>query len=272
MLAPVMDFDRPTPPQLAGKIRSWVEEELGATPPPGEWTFAHQQRPHLLLTLSLAADGRWVALAADNARSLATLSKTGLVLAAAGWGSGIRSGAGWDELSRLVGATTRPNGAAIAGLRRTLEVLSWPLIWSAVVTSDADWARERLGPWFYATPNADASHPAELTPSTVLGRQLAAGGWIGATDERMRTAGSDAVRRLLAYASIATRRPIAADGVVRTRLSLVACAEIIGAKDVRPRRLRSSLAGATEELGRLAPEHAGSRLDGDSVELLRVSY
>ena len=271
-LAAVIEVDRPTPLQLAEQVRGWVQSELQSKPPPGDWTLVHPRRGELLLTLRIEANGRWMALVADNVRSLALLSKAGLVLAIVYWTGGAAREAGWDDLSRLVGASARPNGESIAALRRTLEMLGWPLVWSAVLGSEAQWARESITPWFHITPHADASHPSELTPATVLTRQLSSGGWAGATPDRMRAASSDSVRRLLGYVSIITRRPIDPDGVVRAHVSTADLTRIMGLSDNRERRLQGSLARALDELAMLAPEHAGSSLDGERVELLRLRY
>jgi hypothetical protein len=250
----------------------------GASLPPGAWALVDQADPALFTLVETRKGDATRTSRADLGRPLGTWTRFTALTAAWLWSRSIDPARPvaftWSELAEALG-TPRPPAGTIDQMRVALDRLTTP---SIRASGGPGLSPEPLFGFFDAERvhrRGDGQHhPTEpgsvVSPDPFLAPFLARGALSSVSLAFQRATTNELVRRLALYATIATLRPVDADGLIRARVATEPLLAVLGVVDRRADRRGRRVADAVAELAERDERFFGSEVGDGELLLVRA--
>jgi hypothetical protein len=248
------------------------------TYPPGAWALVDAADPGLVTIVEERSGSARRLIRTDAPRAIGHWSRFAILSAAWFWSRSVDPSREiaftWSELADALG-NRRPSATMSDRLRFAVDQLCAP---SVRATLSSSLPTEPVAPFFVARRihrRGDGQHhPTEpgsiISVDPLLTPLLERGAFASVTLDWQRRASGELVRRLALYATLATLRPVDADGVIRARLAAEPLLRVLGVDDSRADRRARRLAEAVAELAERDPRFAGSDGTTSGGEILLV--
>jgi hypothetical protein len=246
--------------------------------PPGAWALVDPADPTLFTLVESGPRTATRTARADLGRPLGAWTRFTALTAAWLWSRSTDPARPvaftWSELAEALG-TPRPPAGTIDRMRVALDRLTTP---SIRASGGQGLSPEPLFGFFDAERihrRGDGQHhPTEpgsiVSPDPFLAPFIARGALSSVSLVFQRETRSDLVRRLALYATLATLRPVDADGLIRARLAAEPLLATLGVADRRSDRRSRRIGDATAELAARDERFLGSEVADGELLLVRA--